>query len=95
RPNVLRTARSLGMQPVMWSVTGYDWNAKSSEGIVRKVVRQIDGRSRKQSEIVLLHDGGHIEFGADRHCTVEATRVLLEKYSPTKKFVSITELVPG
>ena len=92
RPNVLRTARSLGMQPVMWSVTGYDWNAKSSNDIVRKVVKQVDGRSRKQGEIVLLHDGGHLQFGADRHCTIEATRVLLEKYSPARKFVSIADL---
>jgi len=95
RPNVLRTARSLGMQPVMWSVTGYDWSAKSSNNIVRKVVRQVDGRSRKQSEIVLLHDGGHLQFGADRHRTVEATRMLLEKYSAAKKFVSIADLTAG
>lgn len=95
RPNVLRTARSLGMQPVMWSVTGYDWNAKSSAGIVEKVLKQVDGRSRKQSEIILLHDGGHLQFGADRHYTIEATRLLLEKYSPTKKFVSLNELSAG
>ena len=95
RPNVLRTARSLGTQPVMWSVTGYDWSAKSSHDIVDKVVRQVDGRSRKQGEIILLHDGGHLQFGADRHCTIEATRVLLERYSAAKKFVSIADLTPG
>lgn len=95
RPNVLRTARSLGMQPVMWSVTGYDWSAKSSNDIVRKVVRQVDGRSRKQGEIILLHDGGHLQFGTDRHCTIEATRVLLQKYSAARKFVSIADLTLG
>ena len=36
RPNVLRTARALGLSPVMWSVTGYDWSAKSAAEIVRK-----------------------------------------------------------
>ncbi|HET9182016.1 MAG TPA: polysaccharide deacetylase family protein [Candidatus Angelobacter sp.] len=92
RPHVLRAARSLGMQPVMWSVTGYDWNAKSSNDIMGKVAKQMDGRSRKQSEIILLHDGGHLHFGADRHCTIEATRALLEKYSPAKKCVSLSEL---
>ena len=98
RPNVLRTARHLGMEPVMWSVTGFDWSAKSSDAIVRKVVSQIDSRRRKQGEIVLLHDGGHLAFGADRAYTVEATRVLLKKYStagqssPGKKFVAIPEL---
>jgi peptidoglycan-N-acetylglucosamine deacetylase len=93
RPNVLRTARSLGLEPVMWSVTAYDWNAKSAEAIVRNVVTRVDSRGRRQSEIVLLHDGSHLGFGADRGHTVEATRVLLEKYSAAgKKFVSVPEL---
>jgi len=91
RPNVLRTARSMGLEPIMWSVTGYDWSAPSADAIVQKVTRQIG--SRRQGEIVLLHDGSHLAFGADRSRTVEATRVLLEKYSGEgKKFVSVREL---
>jgi peptidoglycan-N-acetylglucosamine deacetylase len=93
RPNVLRTARSLGLEPVMWSVTGYDWNAESAEAIVKKVGAQVDSRSRKQGEIVLLHDGSHLGFGAERKYTVEATRVLLERYGAEgKRFVSVQEL---
>jgi peptidoglycan/xylan/chitin deacetylase (PgdA/CDA1 family) len=92
RPGVLRIARRLGLEPVMWSVTGYDWNARSGQDIVNKVVKAVEGRSRKQGEVVLLHDGGHLAFGADRHSTVEATRMLLRKYSGAKKFVSIPEL---
>lgn len=92
RPNVLRTARTLGMEPVMWSVTGFDWNAKSADQIVTTVVRQIEGRKRNQSEIVLLHDGSHHGFGTDRHFTVEATRALLERYSGSKKFVPVPDL---
>ena len=93
RPNVLRTARSLGLAPVMWSVTAYDWDAPSPDAIVRKVITQVDSRRRKQSEIVLLHDGSHLGFGADRGHTVEATRILLERYSAMgKKFVSVQEL---
>jgi peptidoglycan-N-acetylglucosamine deacetylase len=92
RPNVLRTARGLGMEPVMWSVTGFDWNAKSADQIVTTVVRQIEGRKRSQSEIVLLHDGSHRGFGTDRRFTVEATRALLNRYSASKKFVTIAEL---
>jgi peptidoglycan/xylan/chitin deacetylase (PgdA/CDA1 family) len=93
RPEVLRIARGLGLEPVMWSVTGYDWNAQSSAAIVNKVVRQMEGRKRKRGEIILLHDGGHLSFGADRHFTIEATGVLLKKYSTEKKFVSVAELV--
>jgi peptidoglycan/xylan/chitin deacetylase (PgdA/CDA1 family) len=91
RPNVLRTARRIGLEPVMWSVTGFDWDATSAETIVAKVVRKVE--SRKQGEIVLLHDGSQLGFGADRKYTVAATRVLLEKYGAEgKKFVSVQEL---
>lgn len=93
RPEVLRIARKLGLQPVMWSVTGYDWSAESSRAIINKVVKQVEGRSRKRGEIILLHDGSHLSFGADRHFTIEATRVLLKKYSAEKRFVSIPELL--
>ena len=77
----------------MWSVTAYDWSASSAEAIVQKVTAQVDSRRRKQSEIVLLHDGSHRGFGFDRKLTVEATRVLLEKYSAQgKRFVSVQDL---
>lgn len=88
RPNVLRTARALGLQPVMWSVTGFDWNAPSADHILGKVTPRLNSR---RAEIVLLHDGGHLGFGADRSHTVEATRRLLEMY-PGKRFVSVSQL---
>ena len=91
RPDVLRTVRGMGMEPVMWSVTAFDWSARSSEFIVEKVTKEVEGRRGKQSEIVLLHDGGHLGFGADRGFTVEATKVLLGKYAE-KKFVAIPDL---
>jgi peptidoglycan/xylan/chitin deacetylase (PgdA/CDA1 family) len=91
RPNVLRTARAMSLQTVMWSVTAFDWDATSHDAIVNRVTKRID--ARRQGEIVLLHDGGHGGFGSDRKYTVEATRALLEKYSSEgKKFVSVTDL---
>ena len=27
RPGTLRIARDMGLEPIMWNVTGYDWNA--------------------------------------------------------------------
>jgi peptidoglycan-N-acetylglucosamine deacetylase len=93
RPNVLRTARSLGLEPVMWSVTGYDWDAESSQAIVDKVSSQVDSRRQRQSEIILLHDGSHLGFGTDRHLTIQATQQLLEKYAASgKRFVPISDL---
>ena len=88
RPAVLSAARNLGLKPVMWSVTGYDWNATSADVILGKVAPRLKSR---RAEIVLLHDGGHLAFGADRSHTVEATRRLLEMYS-NKRFVSVSML---
>jgi hypothetical protein len=52
---------------------------------------QVDSRRKAQGEIVLLHDGGHLAFGTDRTFTVEATRLLLRRYS-AQKFVTATNL---
>ncbi|HEY2914718.1 MAG TPA: polysaccharide deacetylase family protein [Candidatus Angelobacter sp.] len=91
RPNVLRTARGMGLSTVMWSVTGYDWSAKSAAEIVKRVTGQVESRRKPQAEIALLHDGGHMAFGTDRGFTVEATRMLLERYA-SKEFVTTRAL---
>ncbi|HLJ89193.1 MAG TPA: polysaccharide deacetylase family protein [Candidatus Angelobacter sp.] len=92
RPDVLSTARGMGLLPVMWSVTGYDWSAASAGAIIGKVTRQVDRHRR--GEVVLLHDGGHVAFGTDRSFTVEATRRLLQKYAEEgRRFVSVHDLV--
>ncbi|HEX4602568.1 MAG TPA: polysaccharide deacetylase family protein, partial [Candidatus Angelobacter sp.] len=91
RPAVLQTAHRLGLNPIMWSVTAYDWSARSPEAILEKVSGQVDSRPRPCGEVVLLHDGGYLAFGTDRSHTVDATRQLLERYSG-KKFVSISQL---
>jgi len=88
RPGVLRTARSLKLQTVMWSITGYDWNARSPEAILSRVT---PGLKSNRGEIVLLHDGSHLGFGADRGHTVAATRRLLEQHAD-RRFVSVSEL---
>jgi peptidoglycan/xylan/chitin deacetylase (PgdA/CDA1 family) len=85
RPAVLRIARELGLQPVTWNVTGYDWNAPPAAVIERKVTRQIRG-----GDVILLHDGGHRQMGADRSQTVAATDHLITKYkSEGYEFVTI------
>jgi peptidoglycan/xylan/chitin deacetylase (PgdA/CDA1 family) len=92
RPNVLRTSRRMALSPVMWSVSGYDWNATSADQIVEKVSAQTDSRQKPQGEIVLLHDGGHRAFGAERALTVQATGKLLERYAD-KRFVTVSDLL--
>ncbi len=75
RPGTLRVARELGMEPVMWNVTGYDWNAPPAAAIEQKVVRQMRG-----GDVILLHDGGHKAMGTDRVQTVMATDNLIRRY---------------
>jgi peptidoglycan-N-acetylglucosamine deacetylase len=89
RPAVLRIARRMGLEPIMWNVTGYDWNATSAEQIERKVVSQVRG-----GNVILLHDGGHRDFGADRSCTVTATDRLISRFkSEGYEFVTIPGMI--
>ena len=75
RPATLRVARELGLEPVMWNVTGYDWHAPPASEIEKKVNRQMRG-----GDVILLHDGGHRAMGADRAQTVIATENLIRRY---------------
>jgi peptidoglycan-N-acetylglucosamine deacetylase len=89
RPAVLRTARKLGLQPIMWNITGYDWNAPPADEIEKKVNKQI-----REGSIVLLHDGGHKQIGADRSQTVIATDRLIERHKDEGfKFLTIPEMI--
>jgi peptidoglycan/xylan/chitin deacetylase (PgdA/CDA1 family) len=72
---VLRIGRELGLVPVMWNVTGYDWNAPPAAVIERKVSKKIRG-----GDVILLHDGGHKQMGADRSQSVIATDHLITRY---------------
>jgi peptidoglycan-N-acetylglucosamine deacetylase len=89
RPTVFRIARELGLEPVMWNVTGYDWNAPPAEVIERKVAKQIRG-----GDVILLHDGGHKHMGADRSQAVVATNHLIERYKAEGyEFVTIPQMM--
>jgi len=89
RPATLRIARELGLQTVMWNVTGYDWNAPSAAVIEKKVMRQMRG-----GDVILLHDGGDRALGADRAQTVIATENLIRRYKDEgHEFVTVAEMV--
>jgi len=86
RPATLRIARELGLEPVMWNVTGYDWSAPPAAEIEKKVMRQMRG-----ADIILLHDGGHRAMGADREQTVIASDRLIGRYKDQGyEFVTIS-----
>jgi peptidoglycan/xylan/chitin deacetylase (PgdA/CDA1 family) len=89
RPVTLRVACSLGLQPVMWNVTGWDWRAKPAAYVEQKVRKQIRG-----GDVILLHDGGHAAFGADRSQTVLATDRLIAGYKAEGyDFVTVPEMM--
>ena len=73
----------------MWNVTGYDWSAPSAEYIQLKVARGIRG-----GNVILLHDGGHKKFGADRSRTVAASDKMISRYkSEGYEFVTIPQMM--
>ena len=89
RPAVLRVARKLGLEPVMWDITGFDWNAPSAEYIEQKVASRVRG-----GNVILLHDGGHLRIDADRSKTVVATERLVERFKGNGyDFVTIPEMM--
>ena len=73
----------------MWNVTGYDWTAPPAEVIEQKVSSQIRG-----GNVILLHDGGHRQMGADRSQTVLATDHLIIRYkSEAYEFLTISQMM--
>ncbi len=73
----------------MWNVTGYDWGAPPAAVIERKVTGQIRG-----GDVILLHDGGHKQMGADRSQTILATDNLIQRYKREGyEFVTIPQMM--
>jgi peptidoglycan/xylan/chitin deacetylase (PgdA/CDA1 family) len=92
RPAVLNIARSLGLTPVQWNIIPGDWQPIGAEEIASRTVRGISrNKRRNRASNIVLHDGGQKGLGQPRLPTVEATKILLQKYlpQPGTKFVTI------
>jgi peptidoglycan/xylan/chitin deacetylase (PgdA/CDA1 family) len=91
RPVTLRVARELGLMPVMWNITGYDWNAPSVEYIEKKIIPNV-----RCGNVILLHDGSHRAFGYDRSRSVAVTDRLIARYKTEGyEFVTVPEMMLG
>jgi peptidoglycan-N-acetylglucosamine deacetylase len=89
KPGTLRVARKLGFVPVMWNVTGWDWRGNPAAQVEQRVSQQVRG-----GDVILLHDGKHAEFGADRSQTVLATDRLITRYkSEGYDFVTVSAMM--
>jgi peptidoglycan-N-acetylglucosamine deacetylase len=89
RPGTLTAVRKLGLEPVMWNVTCYDWKATSADKVLAHARRQIRG-----GDVILLHDGDQQALGANRRHSVEATDRLIAHYkSASYEFVTVPEMM--
>ena len=91
RPSVLQLARELDLEPVMWSVTCYDWKPTTADAVERQAIMGI-GRDHARGHIILLHDGGHREIGVDRQHTVDATNRVIARYKQNYSFRRIDQV---
>jgi peptidoglycan-N-acetylglucosamine deacetylase len=89
RPGTLNSVRALGLEPVMWSVTCYDWKPTAADRVVAHAKRQIRG-----GDVILMHDGDQAAMGADRSHTVAATERIVAHYKAEGfEFVTIPDMM--
>jgi len=90
RPDVLNAARDLGMTPVMWNTMTDDWKERSADKIAQRISDKVDALARRGwAANVVLHDGGQEKLGIDRESSIEAARILLERYVGVRRFVTV------
>lgn len=96
RPDVLHTARSLGMTPVTWNVMTSDWEERSPERIASSLIAKIDANQQHgRAANIVLHDGSHYGLGADRGPSVFSAGQLLAHYTRTHKFLTLDAWAPA
>jgi peptidoglycan-N-acetylglucosamine deacetylase len=97
RPYVLQAARELGLTPVMWNVTGYDWKPIGTVRILANLKAGIErNRGRGRGSNLLLHDGGDKNVTAQRMDTVRAVdRLLTESSGTPTRFVTLDAWTAG
>ena len=89
RPGTLSEVRKLGLQPIMWNVTCYDWKPTSADKVVAHARRQIHG-----GNVILMHDGDQLGMGADRQPTIQATDRIVPQYQAQGlEFITIPEMI--
>ncbi len=90
RPYVLRTARDLGMEPVLWNAITNDWSEPAAERItLRLASRIVHNQQRGYATNIVLHDGGHRALGANRGPSVTAAAELMRRYRYSHRFVTL------
>jgi peptidoglycan/xylan/chitin deacetylase (PgdA/CDA1 family) len=90
RPAVFRIARSLGLTPVLWNAMTSDWSQPSFTRIAEQLASKIDRLNRRGlAANIVLHDGNHRQRNGNREPSVTAAGLLIAKYKPTHRFVTL------
>ena len=90
RPDVLDTARLMGMIPVLWNAIATDWSDSSADRIAMRLKRRVDQLERRGwATNIVLHDGGHLGLGADRGPSVAAAGQLIVSCKAAHHFVTL------
>jgi peptidoglycan-N-acetylglucosamine deacetylase len=90
RPIVLRTARQLGMTPVLWNAMTSDWKDPSADRIAQQLIGKIDRNERRGwATTIVLHDGRHKTLGVNRGPSVAAAGQLVAHYKASHRFVTV------
>lgn len=82
RPDVVRTARRMGLTPVLWNAVAQDWLDIGTDAMLCNVDRGlVKNRKAVQASTVLLHDGSQLDENAplSRADTLEVTKRLLQR----------------
>lgn len=89
RPATLRIARAMGLEPVMWNVSCYDWKRISADEIFRRAEREIGG-----GNVILLHDGEYHRVGVNRSRSIDASERILSRYKGEGyEFVTVPQML--
>lgn len=90
RPATLAIARELGLTPVLWNAMTTDWSESSGERIAERLKTKIARLTRRgRAANIVLHDGGHLDRRAYRAPSLAAAQILVRRYRPTHRFVTI------
>lgn len=90
RPAVFRIAREMGMEPVLWNAMTSDWSEPSADRIANELMKKIDRLERNgYAANIVLHDGGHLDAGANREPSVTAAGLLVDRYAKSHRFVTL------
>lgn len=90
RPATLAIAREMGMTPVLWNAMTTDWSETSGERIAERLGAKIDRIARRGRAVnIVLHDGCHLDRHAYRAPSMAAAQMLVSRYRPTHRFVTV------